>query len=90
MFVNLLTANFKFRNRSTCSKEPVKWAGKVCGDSQDLKSPGKIQLKKSEVTYMGNIIGNRVVKPDYEKVRAIVEMPAPTCKKDIQRLLVHP
>ena len=47
----------------------------------------KIQLKKSEVTYMGNIIGNGVVKPDYEKVRAIVEMPAPTCKKDIQRLL---
>ena len=36
---------------------------------------------------MGNIIGNGVVKPDYEKVRAIVEMPAPTCKKDIQRLL---
>ena len=47
----------------------------------------KIQPKKSEVTYMGNIIGNGVVKPDYEKVRAIVEMPAPTCKKDIQRLL---
>ena len=48
----------------------------------------KIQLKKSEVTYMWNIIGNSVVKSDYEKVRAIVEMPAPTCKKDIQRLLV--
>ena len=47
----------------------------------------KIQLKKSEVTYMENIIGNGVVKPDYEKVKAIVDMPAPTCKKDIQRLL---
>ena len=40
MFVILLTANFKFRNRSTCSKGPMKRAGKVCGDSQDLKSPG--------------------------------------------------
>ena len=40
MFVILLTANFKFRNRSTCSKRPMKRAGKVCGDSQDLKSPG--------------------------------------------------
>ena len=40
MFVILLAANFKFRNRSTCSKGPVKRAGKVCGDSQDLKSPG--------------------------------------------------
>ena len=36
---------------------------------------------------MGNIIGNCVVKPNYEKVRGIVEMPAPTCKKDLQRLL---
>ena len=40
MFVILLIANFKFRNRSTCSKGPMKRAGKVCGDSQDLKSPG--------------------------------------------------
>ena len=36
MFVILLTANFKFRNRSRCSKGPMKRAGKVCGDSQDL------------------------------------------------------
>ena len=27
----LITANFKFRNRSTCSKGPIKRAGKVCG-----------------------------------------------------------
>ena len=40
MSVILVTAKFKFRNRSTCSKEPMKRAGKVCGDSQDLKSPG--------------------------------------------------
>ena len=40
MFVILLTANFQFRNRSTCSKGPMKRADKVCGDSQDLKSPG--------------------------------------------------
>ena len=42
MSVILITANFKFRNRSTCSKDPMKRAGKVCGDSQDLKSPGYI------------------------------------------------
>ena len=40
MSVILITANFKFQNRSTCSKGPIKRAGKVCGDSQDLKSPG--------------------------------------------------
>ena len=40
MSMILITAKFKFRNRSTRSKEPMKRAGKVCGDSQDLKSPG--------------------------------------------------
>ena len=39
MFVILLTADFKFRNRSTCSKEPMKRIGRDCGDSQDLESP---------------------------------------------------
>ena len=59
MFVILLTANFKFRNRSTCSNGPMKRAGKVCGDSQDLKSPGRPFIKnwsdsfvlKGELTY---------------------------------------
>ena len=40
MFVILLRANFKFRNPSTCSKGAMKRAGKVCGDSQDMKFPG--------------------------------------------------
>ena len=39
MSVILLTANFKFLNRSTCSKGPMKRASKVCRDSQDSKSP---------------------------------------------------
>ena len=41
MFVIFLTTNFKFRNRSTCSKGPIKRADKVFENSQDLKSPGK-------------------------------------------------
>ena len=44
MFVILITANFKFRNRSTWSKGPIKRAGKVSGDSQGLKSHGTCQL----------------------------------------------
>ena len=36
--VMLLRVNFKFWNRFTCSKGPIKRTGKVCGDSQDLKS----------------------------------------------------
>ena len=36
----LLTVNFRFQNRYTYSKRPIKRAGTVCGDSQDLKSRG--------------------------------------------------
>ena len=39
--VMLLRVNFKFWNRFTCSKGPIKRTGKVCGDFQDLKSPGE-------------------------------------------------
>ena len=46
----------------------------------------KLQLKKSEVTYMGNVIGSNGVKPDPSKLEAIVNMREPECKKDIQRL----
>ena len=44
MSVILISAHFKFRNRPTCSKRPIKRAGKVCGDSQDLKSPSDFYL----------------------------------------------
>ena len=47
----------------------------------------KLQLKKSEVSYMGNIIGSNGVKPDPYKVETIVNMREPECKKDIQRLI---
>ena len=40
MFVILIAANFKFPNDF---KGPIKRAGKVCGESQDLKSPGKVR-----------------------------------------------
>ena len=41
----------------------------------------KLQLKKSEVSYMGNIIGCNGMKPDPSKVEAIVNRREPECKK---------
>ena len=59
MSVILITANFKFRNRSTCSKEPMKRAGKVCGDSQDLKSPGMFwKLPGLDISNMNFLIAD--------------------------------
>ena len=51
MFAILLTANFKFRNSSTCSKGSMKRTGKVCGYSQDLKSSGVIGCGKDQLTF---------------------------------------
>ncbi len=47
----------------------------------------KMQYKTTSVTYMGNIITKDGVKPDPAKVKAIVDMPTPKDKSDVQRLL---
>ncbi|XP_033750517.1 uncharacterized protein K02A2.6-like [Pecten maximus] len=47
----------------------------------------KIKLRLSEVTYMGHIISKHSLRADPAKVKSIVEMPTPTDKKGVQRLL---
>jgi len=39
------------------------------------------------VTYIGHILNAEGIKPDPAKVRAIKDMPAPSDKKDVERLL---
>ena len=50
-------------------------------------NPKKIQLKKSEVVYMGNILTKHGIKPDEMKVKAVVDMPTSTSKEDVRRLI---
>lgn len=47
----------------------------------------KIQLNKPEVLYLGHIVSKEGLKPDPNKVKAIEQMPQPTDKTGIQRLL---
>ncbi|GFN85684.1 retrovirus-related pol polyprotein from transposon 297-like protein [Plakobranchus ocellatus] len=47
----------------------------------------KIQLRQQEVTYMGRKISATGVKPDFKKVQAILDMPAPKNKTGVQRIL---
>ena len=47
----------------------------------------KINLRQPEVTFIGHIATADGLRVDPEKVRAIVDMPCPTDKKGIQRLL---
>jgi hypothetical protein len=47
----------------------------------------KLQYRKSHVKYMGVKISACGIQPDENKVKAILEMPTPQCKKDLQRFL---
>ena len=47
----------------------------------------KIKLRQPEVKFMGHVITNKGLKPDPDKVKAVDEMPRPTCKKELATLL---
>ena len=47
----------------------------------------KLQLRVPEVKYLGTIITADGMKPDPDKVKAIVDIPTPTDKADVRRLL---
>ena len=52
----------------------------------------KLQLKKcrfflQELPWLGHVIGQGVLKPDPNKIEAIVDMPDPSCPADLVRLL---
>lgn len=47
----------------------------------------KCEFVKATVTYLGKVVGQEVVHPVREKVRAVDNFPAPTTKKELMRFL---
>ena len=47
----------------------------------------KLKLRRTEVKFMGHVICQDGLKPDPAKVRGITEMPTPTSKPDVKRIL---
>ena len=47
----------------------------------------KMSLKKTEVKFMGHVISRDSLKPDPDKVKAVKDMPKPTCKQETLILL---
>lgn len=47
----------------------------------------KCLFNQSEIQYIGHVISKNGVKPDPTKIEAILEMPPPTDKKGVERLL---
>ena len=58
-----------------------------CKDRNITLNKDKIQLKKTEVRFLGHLLTAKGVQADPEKVRAISDMPTPTDVKGVQRLL---
>ena len=47
----------------------------------------KCQFGVNELTYLGDVLSDKGIKPDPKKTEAIHDMPRPECKGDIQRFL---
>ena len=47
----------------------------------------RCNIGPSEVTYVGHIFGPDGLKPSEEKIRAILEIPEPKNKKELQRFM---
>ena len=58
-----------------------------CREKNIKLNPKKLQLSKQEVPYIGHLLTPDGLKPDPNKVKAILEMPTPTEKQSLQRLL---
>ena len=58
-----------------------------CREKNIKLYPKKLQLRKQEVPYIGHLLTQDGLKPDPNKVKAILEMPNPTEKPSLQRLL---
>ena len=52
-----------------------------------LKVELDVKFKMEEVSYCGHNFTKDGVRPDETKIKAIQEMPAPSSKKDVERLL---
>ena len=56
--------------------------------SENLKlNPKKSKIGMSQVTYIGHTMGKNGLEASEDKIDAILKMPRPECKKDLQRFM---
>ncbi|GFR91026.1 polyprotein [Elysia marginata] len=56
-----------------------------CNERKILLNEGKACLKRTEIDFLGHVIGANGVKPDPNKVKAILDMPAPEDVAGVRR-----
>ena len=58
-----------------------------CREKNTTLNADKVKLCCNEVTFMGHLLTDEGLKPDPDKVRAILEMPEPTDVAAVRRLI---
>ena len=58
-----------------------------CREKNIKLNPKTLELRKQEVPYIGHLLSPNGLKPDPNKVKAILKMPTPAHKQSLQRLL---
>ncbi|XP_046560092.1 uncharacterized protein K02A2.6-like [Haliotis rubra] len=58
-----------------------------CREKNIRLNPNKLELRLSEITFMGHVITKDGLKSDPEKVRAIHDMPVPSNTEELRRFL---
>ena len=58
-----------------------------CREKGIKLNPTKLRLRRQSISYLGHVMTSSGMKPDPRKVAAITEMPQPTDKKSLQRVL---
>ncbi|CAB4040527.1 Transposon Ty3-G Gag-Pol poly [Paramuricea clavata] len=58
-----------------------------CREKNTTLNADKVKLSCNEVTFMGHLLTDEGLKPDPDKVRAILEMPKPTDVAAVRRLI---
>lgn len=59
-----------------------------CARQRNIKfNKRKLRLHVDEVKYLGSIVTDKGFRPDPDKIKAILKMPQPQNKQDLQRLL---
>ena len=58
-----------------------------CAQRNIRLNPDKFRFKLRRVPFMGNVVTDKGLQPDPDKVSAIVQMPSPKTKADVLRLI---
>ena len=76
-----------------CGKDEIEHDGilkqvldRACANNVRF-NPNKFQFRVSEVKYVGQVVSSEGLKPDPDKVKAIVKYPQPQRKEDLRRFL---